>query len=319
MDYMDLAKKNIVSILCGVVALLCIVAVFFPFGGMFAGLQEELDNAKKIGDDIQQVRNTPRNWPTLSSREEDRVALSSFPTENTYRVGSTMTQGWTTRAGNFLTNVVSLQEQSLKLLVPGSLPDTRARQYEFVDTYRERFGLKTDPITGKPQLDRSIYRTILNGGLPPTTEEVKFQQDQVAEQTRQRVEKTSGGQVLNAEEVTAAVAAATGRVAENMRNERGRSFSLYVDPATALTPHPRIGGNVAPVPADIFNAQVMLWVQEDLCRGVREINAGAKQGVMDAPFKHLIKLNVTSPYHGVPAAPGAPPEAPALPPRRPPS
>jgi hypothetical protein len=114
-------------------------------------------------------------------------------------------------------------------------------------------------------------------------------------------------------------------VGDQLRTEIAKTSMIYLDPATSFVAHDRIVGNTAPSVNDIFIAQVGLWLQQEICRAIYEINRPAveqfKQGVIEAPVKRLNGIRFVLPYN-VPAATAAaaaapapaPADVPALPP-----
>ncbi|HEX8342440.1 MAG TPA: hypothetical protein VF624_16170 [Tepidisphaeraceae bacterium] len=312
---MDIVKKHIVPIICAIIAIVCVVLIFVPLGGMYEDLTGQVAASKATGDGIEGVLKQQRNWPTLSSKEEDRLPLRVFPTDAVIKRGEEMTLGWRTETDNFRVSAVQLQQQALIPLVPSALPGAGTNSqpaYDFQDAYLDRFGLKTDPKTGLPDTARSIFNTILKGGLPPTAVDVTNEQTRVAADVTANVQRIVQGALMNPEEVATKVKEATDRVAQNMRTQLARKYVVYVDPQMSLQPWPNIAGNSAPKVNDIFLAQVSLWVQEEVCRAIAETNRGAKQGVVDAPIKRLVKLTLpTQRYTPVPAVAA---DVPALPP-----
>ena len=57
---MELVKKNIVSVVCGVVAIAAIVASFFPLGGYVEELQGALNKSKTDYSSLDTLRNRER-------------------------------------------------------------------------------------------------------------------------------------------------------------------------------------------------------------------------------------------------------------------
>ncbi|MBC7783766.1 MAG: hypothetical protein H7144_07990 [Burkholderiales bacterium] len=298
---MDLVKKNLLSIICGVVAILCIVLIFFPFGGMYDTLRTSVEESKAVGESIKKVSEAPRMWPSLSSREEDRVQLNAFPTDATIIAAEKMTKDWTTRSTQFLEYAISLQKEKFRPLVPNALPSGGgvATGVEFIRLYQRRFGVWVNPQTQERPQDESIFTQILGAGIPPTPEEVKTEQDTRAAQIKQEQTIVVEGQEKNAPEVLKIINERIAKIAERMRNDRAFKLSIYADPLTSLDVNPKIAGNTAPSADDMFDAQVTLWIQEDMCRAIAETNKAEnpKQGVLDSPVKRLTRLMVVHSYH----------------------
>ncbi len=321
---MDIVKKNLVSILCGVVAIICVVLIFFPFGGMYASLTAEVTKSHGIGNSLDSVKRAPRSWPTLSPREEDKVPLKNFPTASAVEIAKRQTDGWTHDTQEFLVAAVKLQDAQLHLLVPGSLPGNPGQQtiaYEFMDRYKRAFGLlKTGvgPAAGGPvdpalifSQPAAIFNTIIKAKLPPTEAEIKLRQDEAEAQIRARFTKTNDkGEITNAETVNTEVQKARESTGVQTRLTRAREATVYLDPVQVFKPDPKMNVNTAPSPNDMFEAQIGLWIQQEICEAIKQTNAGAKSGVIDAPVKRVLDLKFTSPYYAVTGPPTPPPEAP---------
>ena len=76
---MELVKKNIISVICGVVAIIAIVASFFPLGGYVADLQKSLDTSKSTYSTVDGLRTKSRNLPILKLDEATPQPLGMFP------------------------------------------------------------------------------------------------------------------------------------------------------------------------------------------------------------------------------------------------
>ena len=86
---MDIVKKNILSIACGVVAIAAIIAWFWPVGGMFATLQGDLDGRAKTYTDVETLRTAQRKLPSLVLEGGPRSSPCSTasPTRRSWRSG----------------------------------------------------------------------------------------------------------------------------------------------------------------------------------------------------------------------------------------
>jgi hypothetical protein len=86
---------------------------------------------------------------------------------------------------------------------------------------------------------------------------------------------------------------ASARIPDQLRNRVAMGSLLYMN-ADALPYILSFNSNSVPQPTDIWNAQVNLWIIEDVGRGILDANAGAKN-VPEAPIKHLIKIVIPYP------------------------
>lgn len=309
---MDLIKKNIISIVLGVVSILCVILVFFPFGGMFESLRTDVQQGWKVGTDLQNLTRAQRHWPSLSPREEDKQPLEQFPTASLIAKGEEMTEGWKASAERFLRFVIEDQDKQIQPLVPGTLPkiNNPAIGRAFIDQYQKRFGIFYLP-NGQLDNSSSLFTQVLDSTVPPSDLDIKQRQDERAAQITAERTIIQGGQVVNQEEVRALVARAIADVANEYRTESARKHLMYADPMTVFEINPKIAGTTVPNENDIFLAQLSLWVQEQLCFAIRETNQIAHQqdpkpapGVLGSPIKRLLKVQITHKFTPAPIAPG---------------
>src|SRR3954468_10417833 len=77
---MQIVKKNIVSIIFGVIAILAVVAAFYPMGGQFDGLKEKLEKRKAVARDAKSILDKPRELPVVFVDDTSaRTPLPIFP------------------------------------------------------------------------------------------------------------------------------------------------------------------------------------------------------------------------------------------------
>jgi hypothetical protein len=86
-----------------------------------------------------------------------------------------------------------------------------------------------------------------------------------------------------------------------MRMAVAQKSLVYVNP-DAFDMSPNIAGSTAPDPVNIYSAQLMLWVQQDVIAAINDCNKGAAN-VTVAPVKRLIKVQVDPAFVRDPAVP----------------
>jgi hypothetical protein len=322
---MDIVKKNMLSIICGVVALLCVIALFFPLSGMYERLREDVKKSVATGERLSAVLNQPRNWPSLSPLPEDRVPLKDkqgrnrFPNAAVVTAGSKMTTNWKQQASEFLSYALDQQNRQIFPLVPGALPNgPMPLRAQFQYSYAERFMVPIDSNTGRPREgeNKTIFKIILDSSMPPTDAEIAEKSAATARKVELDTVKIVNGAPTNTDEVTRKVAEAVAGVADRMRQDAAITGKIYADPNTSIVPVTTIAGSQAPSANAIFDAQVSLWVEEEICKAIKATNHDAKptQGVLDSPIKRLLVLTVRHPYAprssaGTPVDPAAAPLA----------
>ncbi len=316
---MDLIKKNVVSVLCGVVAIICVILIFFPFGGMYETLRENVKKSWTTGENIRTVMNKPRTWPSLSSKEEDKLPLEQFPTAAIYNHGKSMTTDWNNQATLFLQVAIDAQKKQLQPLVPGALPslNSPAVGRAFIDNYQRKFGIYLT-ASGAPDESISIFKQTLDSTMPPSDLEVKAELDRVADEIARARTIWQGAAIVNADEVKQLIAERQAQVAEQLRSQKAAKHLVYANPALAFEVNPKISGSQTPGVNDVFLAQATLWVQEQIANAIRETNESAHKaqqsrsaGILRSPIKHLLHVKITNnPFLPVKAI--TPGEAPVL-------
>lgn len=307
---MDFVKKNLVSVICGLVALVALVVVFYPISGLYTALREKVATRAAAGPAIDKLLKERRTLPTLSPNAEDAKPLTVYPTKAIITYGKSITAGWTTASQNFFARASSLN--ALTPLVPDVLPkygDDKTKAVRFRQAYRAKFGMDLKPEDGRDKDKTSIAVTVLNGGLPPNAGEILRRQISERTSIESHNLKFQNGKKTNAEEVEKLVNAKLVEIPKTMREDAAKTFKIYVG-RDAFEPSAAIGIDTLPSAATIFDAQVRLWVQEEFSKAITETNtkAGATN-VLDAPIKRLVKISsIYHPYGGASA-----PSNPALP------
>lgn len=317
---MEIVKKNLVSIICGVVALLAVVAVFvYPLSGWFGKLDQEVQARKGVHGSITTLLGTTTQLPRLDEDAEP-VTLDRFPTRSVIAAGKEAIENLKAQSETLYRRAVMLNTRPL--LLPGLLPNpNRAVLINFRQRYIDVMWLDSDrrPFAqaaswigkagslGKNAQGQDI---ILEGTMPPTEQEISQARANKESELRARLTRYNAqGQVENADEVTVAVASAVATLARDLRDVRAKSGKVYIE-ANALTPITTIRDNT-PNDVTTFDAQVNLWVHQAFLAGVARANAKATS-VLDAPVKHVLRVEVplqfvpTPQSGGGPGMPGAP-------------
>src|SRR5688500_7824848 len=99
---MEVVKRNLYSIICGVVAIIAVVLVFYPLGGMFEGLQTKLDESEGDYTSINSLLGKQHTAPDVDLYNAEQRTLDRFPTPKVIQAGEAA--------------VTKVREQSLKLL-----------------------------------------------------------------------------------------------------------------------------------------------------------------------------------------------------------
>src|SRR5258708_35772531 len=77
---MDIVKKNLVSIIFGVIAIAAVVAAFYPMSGYFDGLNKKLAERRTKYDEAKAILDKTRELPVIKLEDNaERTPLTVFP------------------------------------------------------------------------------------------------------------------------------------------------------------------------------------------------------------------------------------------------
>ena len=278
---MDIVKKNLLSILCGVVALLAIASFPLIISGYQARTQAELKKRKDTYDKLAAVASKSRHLPLPPiSNDPNATAppLTVFPGPKVIDAG--------------MAQVKQVQDQSVKLqklvsqmnfhplLVANSLPDAKD-PFEFQRQYALQFS--------------TVFPSMLHSATPPTGEEIQRAQEQLAQQEYQKAPKDANGEPYGKDQLDQNIQALQAKLPEKMKLEAATKHSMYMAPETALSVYPAFvagqGVTLNPQPQDVWLAQIGLWVQQDVIKSVAELNKDSTN-VNSSPVKQIVRIVV---------------------------
>ncbi len=285
---MDIVKKNLISILCGVVALIAIVLLFWPTHGYQDKLQQDLNARKDVYNSLSQLQSRQRSLPIVTPGQSEQAPLGRFPSEPVIRAGLAAKQEVHQQAQQMLKDAIDLNTH--KLLVPDSLPTPRSTdQFRFAQEYVKRLNLRHDPGN-----QECIQVQILKGIQPPSQEEVKQAADDLwNNKFKQQIAHYSNNQ-SNENEVKAEFDRAAKALPEQLMQEAATKNTMYVE-RDAFDFDPTVQtaafqGQPA-TPKDIWYAQLGLWIESDVAKAIASAN-GKSQNVLTSPVKRLIKMTL---------------------------
>src|SRR5688500_12956102 len=214
---MDIVKKNILSILCGVVALVGVVVWFFPINGMYDALAEDVKKQAALYGQVEGVRTQPRNLPTVElGGETERKPLGRFPNEEVIKEGERATQAMKGQSERMIGEVTKLNIH--ELLEPNSLPTIEGNaHFNFIDLYLQRLEV---------ELPAQLKAT-----APPTTDELMAKAQEVYDEkyVDQIVPSGTGGKD-NKDVVDRQFAQEMEGLPELERRKRARDGQIYLSP-----------------------------------------------------------------------------------------
>jgi len=295
---LEMIKKNVLSLVCLLIAIIAVVAVFWLQSSKFQGLQSKLDQRKAeltTLEGLAQKLNT-RKLPAIDPAETEQKPLGQFPTERVIQAADLATQRVAGESKAVLDEAVKRNEH--QPLLPNVLPTPSYSSFiNYKDAYNRQVNLAS------PEVDRTqtLPVRLLHAGLPPTEVEIRAEIDKrKADFTGNALPGGGGG---NGQQlIDQQVQALETTVPDEMRKKAANDSMIYINP-DALDVYPGLIDNTsAPQQASgyalpVYFSQIGLWVQEDVCKAIADANSEARaKNVTDAPVKHLIKIDVTEEF-----------------------
>ena len=118
---MEIVKKNVFSISCGVVALLALIAWFWPIGSMYGSFQDDLAKRVAVDGQVKALKNRTRTVPPVGASRQSEP-LTHFPNGDTIAAVRKATDLLKANSDQTLAFIVDLNHAGHDLLEPGSLP-----------------------------------------------------------------------------------------------------------------------------------------------------------------------------------------------------
>lgn len=284
---MELLRKNIVSIFCGVVSLLAIVALYWPVGSYYRELQRKADERKNAYQSLKGILDRQRFKPIIKLQETAPEPLDMFPTQAVIDKGKAVMEQIRRESAQVFQTAVQLNEH--QPLVPGSLPHGRTTHaIEFRRKYNLAMDLKLDEARAE-----SYLLKMMRAGLRPSELEIQAETKRVEESIRSKTAYGPNNQPLNSAQIEAELAQELPKVADRLKRSVAEKCQVYVDD-TSLDPYQLLigsGPGVPPEPSIIYVAQVGLWIHEDVARSIAAANKGARN-VTESAVKHVVKIDL---------------------------
>lgn len=279
---MEIVKKNILSIIAGVIALLAIIFYFWPRTSMQQQAQSALDYRIAQAGKIQALTKRAFNLPDvgITKANQPTPLPYAFPSEPVIERGVELTQKFAAEAKAVKT--VAMEINRRKLLVDYSLPEPQGTSdYKFRDVYLKAM---------------ADFAAEMKAGTPPTTDELKRAADDLwATKYLSQIDMVGGKpDPLSQQRVEAAFREEAATLPEQLKSRKARELLVYMDPnaierSAAITPT-----GTPPSPSAIWYAQLHYWIQKDIAQAIIDTNSPFGS-VLAAPVKNLLRVSI-APY-----------------------
>jgi hypothetical protein len=315
---LDFLKNNAFALACGVVAVLAVVAPFYPFGGMILALTDKANQeATQYGtlSSYQRQRHQPQIDPTKTTP----VDLTGFPTREQVEAGKAAVAKLATESQAAMDVLESLNDLKVHPpLVADALPTpvSDTPKFIFADVYKRvlsldpsESGLGSPAVLPPVQADENasvplavddrlaaehalnLCNDVLRAATPPDQKLID------ARRTWLKVNRfnpmlitDATGVAVNAAEVAQKEADADKAVPDDLAKELAIKKRVYLD-KDAFAVNANLQQVSNPQLADIWFAQLSLWVQTDVAKAVAEMDANA-HGVAESPLKRILRLDL---------------------------
>jgi len=317
---MQIVKKHILNIICGVVAIVALVALVWPISGWYSDLADQAKGAAKASADIQALMNSKRVKPIFSDNAREGAqgeALERFPNSEIIRDANESMTKVKEQAEAARMAAIAVNRRGHDLLYFAALPAPGLQDaFTFATQYGEVMKPGGKPVPSDPSNPQSIPENIpdaiLRSAAPPTDQEILGSLDKLWKEKykdmiflRQDPNNPQVSEELNRPLVVEQFRNDNKNFAEKYRHDMATKFAVYLDP-NALTQAPHMNreaeGGQAPSAEAMWYAQMNVWVQQDVARAVAEMNtfrdradAGKvrpSRGVYESRVKHVKSISL---------------------------
>jgi hypothetical protein len=276
---MQIVKKNILSILCGVVVIIAVVVYFvYVSGTLYPGLEAAAKERQANYDQLAGLLSKSRTLPAVDFDKTEPVPLPAFPVELVIKRGQEAATDLKGQAKTMMDLAVRFNRR--EPLVRGLFPKASG----------------TDKIAFRDEYERWVTERVpqlLRAANPPTEEDIAKAEEKLWEEKFAKRIYFVDGREENRELVDQEYNAEIQGLREKMERETAEKNMVYLDP-TAVTTNPALlKTEQTPDTPSVWYAQTAMWVQEDIARSVADLNKNRKAtNIIDAPVKHIVTLDV---------------------------
>jgi len=295
---MEVLKKNLISIVVGVVAILAVAAIFWPISGMYTDLQKRLTQRLAVQSSMDRLLSAQRHLPLVSPDQTDAGVLTVFPAQGVIDAGKAATDKVAAQAEAMMQKAVEVNRHIL--LFPNALPKPDdATKYSFAQKYIEE------------TTNYARWQRILNSGVAPTPDEVAKAIQDLKDRIYKKwgLQPNGGGDPGAVRQAADDFNAEAVKIKPAMQMEAARKYSIYM----LLPTQGQIGampydatvsvaaGHAPPGPEQIWADQLGVWILDDITQAIARTNktwsdSDAPDGppvcdILHAPIKQLERVD----------------------------
>jgi hypothetical protein len=269
---MNIVKKNIASLICGVFAILAIVGFFYPLGSIRTTAQAALDKRIAVYSAMNKVRTQERHLPMVDVAGGEPRKLEVFPTQPVIDWGQGFKQRIAEESKGVQTSAVAMNRH--EVLLPKIFPVPKpAADFDFPAAY----------FAAMAKLPAAFH-----AGSPPSGQEI---QDALGDLVKNRTQSGGSAPYASGTPTSEDDRKEQDQVLRSLAVSRAKSILFYMEP-NALDISTQIPQQGTPPSVQaMWYAQVGFWVQSDLLGAIYDMNQSFGS-VVNAPVKDVVKIQV---------------------------
>lgn len=313
---MQIVKKHILNIICGVVAIVALVALVWPISGWYSDLQTQAAGASKVSSDINSLISASRVKPIFSDNAAQGAKgepLGRFPNREVIDEANQKMTAVKEQAEQTRQAAIEINRHGHDLLYYAALPApglndgfTFASQYNAVMTPGAGGKLVPSDPSNPKSVPENIPDGILHSVAPPTDPQImeglkNLWNDKYAQLLYTQQDPNTGQVIeINKPRIIEQFYNENKDYANKYRHEIARKAAVYLEQgALTQAPHMNLEAErgVAPSAETIWYAQMNVWVQQDIARAIAEMNTFRDRadpartrpstGIYESRVKHL--------------------------------
>jgi hypothetical protein len=304
-----IAKKHLFSLICFLVAVAAAGSTMY-FSGWYADLHDRVAARQSVDQKLTTLAKKPRTMPIVNPDSNDAEPLKHFPTRDIIKQGEDVTKEVALDSGTMLKEAVDRDRHDP--LLPGILPNNPSQSMGV--KFQQAYATAIDYMSPDHR-DASMPDRVLKGGTPPTPAEIATRKQDIQNDLTAKMQYVNG-QPINQTQIQQQITDEQAKVDDEMRADAARKFKIYVDDGS-IKFATNIAGATTPEATAIFNAQVGLWLVQDVLGAIADANSKS-DSVINSPVKRLIRLSypdepIVRTYGMTVGGPGGPQGAPPPP------
>src|SRR5665213_3724757 len=130
---MEIVKKNILSIICGVITLVALIFLQWPVGGWYAAEQKTISARKTVYDDLTRLLKTERHWPVMPDTAGATTKLEHFPNDPRIAAGKAIEEKVSDQARKM--KAITAEDNKHMPLLPDVFPVPGEQRFAFQRVY----------------------------------------------------------------------------------------------------------------------------------------------------------------------------------------